>query len=66
MGNNPLVRRRRRQKLLKRSHPCIISPGEKACRCGGPVHPVYFDRCEDCWVNDQIRWDGHSRKVKVL
>jgi hypothetical protein len=38
---------------------------EGVCRCGKASHPIYMERCEDCWVDDQIRWDGRSRRVGI-
>ena len=67
MSNKPLARRRRRRKLDARPRSRSTAPlKEGVCRCGAPTHPIYQDQCEDCWVNDQIRWDGRSRRVKVL
>lgn len=69
MGNKPLARRRRRRKLdaRPRSRSTITTPPKEGeCRCGKPIHPTYRDRCEDCWVDDQNRWDGRSRRVRVM
>ena len=62
-------RRKRQLKPLLKTHlkPQNSTPSiEGVCRCGNDTHPVYFNRCEDCWVDDQIRWDGQSRRVRVM
>mgnify|MGYP001612445234 CR=1 FL=1 len=27
---------------------------EKLCKCGKLAHPLYGDKCEDCWVGNDI------------
>ena len=67
MGNKPLARRRRRCELDARPRSRSTTPPKEGdCRCGKLAHPIYVDRCEDCWVDDQNRWDGRSQRVKVL
>jgi hypothetical protein len=58
-------RRRRIRIPEKMKIKVSTTPKEGVCRCGKSSHPIYMERCEDCWVDDQIRWDGRSRRVKV-
>lgn len=78
MDNIPLVQRCRRRS--KQSNKRIVQPRPTKsqqiklmllkefgkCRCGEPIHPIYVNRCEDCWAVDQVRWSGRSQRVKVL
>lgn len=34
-------------------------------RCPRPRHPVYGDRCEDCWAEDQQHWHGQDQSVSL-
>ncbi len=34
------------------------------CRCGRIA--IYEDRCEDCWADDQARYDGRvTRRARI-
>lgn len=35
------------------------------CACGKIVRFAHETRCEDCYARDQMRFHGHSRRVKV-
>lgn len=38
------------------------------CRCGRGVLPAYHleQRCEDCYADDQMKYDGKSRNIKLF
>lgn len=59
-----LTHRRRKRRLKPYPQPQNQTPSlEGVCRCGHDIHPIYINRCEDCWADDQDRWDGKSRRV---
>jgi len=33
------------------------------CRCGSSAHPLYGNRCEDCWINDSFHFRPEKDEV---
>lgn len=50
------------------TNPSMGGKLSNVCRCGRPVIPAYHleGRCENCWSDDQQRYDGKSRNLRLF
>lgn len=37
----------------------------KTCKCGKPIKYACSQVCEDCWVNNQVRWHEYDQSAKI-